>query len=506
MGGNRIYGGIPASIGHLSGLALLNMSYNLISAEIPPELGQLEELQVLNLAGNHLSGKIPNSLGNLHKLTQIDLSGNNLLGSIPTIVEKFQNLLSMDLSNNKLNGSIPKEIFNLPSLSTYLSLSKNLLSGPLPQEVGILENVVTIDLSGNHLSGNIPNSIGNCKSLEELLMAKNMFSGNIPSTLGAVKALEILDLSSNKFSGPIPAVLQGLQTLELLNLSFNDLEGEVPSGGVFKNLSRVYLEGNPKLCLHLACDHRTRSHRRRLILVRIIIAIATISALCFVIGLLLYIRKSKAKIMPTSDFFKGQHQVVSYDELRLATGNFNQENMIGQGSFGLVYKGHLREGIAIAVKVLDIERTGSWNSFFAECMALRNVRHRNLVKLITSCSSIDFRNMEFLALVYEFMSNGSLEDWITGKRRHANGEQWNVVGRLNVAIDIACAMDYLHHECEAPVVHCDLKPSNVLLDENMTAKVGDFGLARLLIKRTGDQHSISSTNNLKGSIGYIPPG
>ncbi|KAL6995428.1 non-specific serine,threonine protein kinase [Sarracenia purpurea var. burkii] len=489
MGGNRIYGGIPASLGLLNGLTLLNMSYNSISGEIPREIGQLEGLQILELAGNYISGKIPTSIGNLAKLIQLDLSGNELVGSIPTSFGNFQKLLILDLSSNKLNGSIPKEILDLPSLSALLNLSKNFLTGPLPQEIGTLESVVAIDISGNLLSETIPNSIGNCKSLEKLFMDNNMFSGLIPDALGELKGLQ------------------------LLNLSFNNLEGEVPVGGIFKNLSQIDLQGNPKLCYNSACDKKHNHHRKRLILVYSIIAITIIFAACSTIGFFFfYIRKNKAKVTAASESFERKHQMVTYDELRIATGNFNQENLIGSGSFGSVYKGYLREGssnddIPIAVKVLNAGKTGYWKSFLAECAALRNVKHRNLVKLLTSCSSIDFKNVEFLALVYEFMSNGSLEDWITGKRRHENGEGLSVVERLNVAIDVACVLNYLHSENgTAQVVHCDLKPSNILLDEEMTAKVGDFGLAKLLIfNKNGDQLSVNSTNGLKGSIGYIPP-
>ncbi|XP_058221157.1 putative receptor-like protein kinase At3g47110 [Rhododendron vialii] len=504
MGGNRIHGGIPASIGHLSGLTLLNLSYNSISFNIPQEIGNLEELSSLGLAGNNISGKIPTSLGSLKNLINIDLSGNKLEGTIPTSFENFQRLLSLDLSCNKLNGSIPKEILNLRSLSTHLNLSNNLLTGPLPQEIGTLDSLVAVDLSNNGLSETIPDSIGNCKSLEKLLMANNMFTGPIPDTLSELKGLETLDISSNKLSGSIPDSLQKLQGLQLLNLSFNDLEGEVPVGGVFANLSGIYMEGNPKLCFMSACE-KGRDHRKRLILVCIIIGSIAMIALCSTIGLVFYLRKRKPKVTASSDSYERQHQMVSYDELRLATENFNPRNFIGSGSFGSVYKGYLQPEKPVAIKVLNVDETRSWKSFLAECAALRNVRHRNLVKLITSCSSMDFKNNNFLALVYEFMTNGSLDDWITGRRSHANGQGLNIVDRLNMAIDVACVLDYLHNENGAQVVvHCDLKPSNILLDGDMTAKVGDFGLAKLLIDRA-DQTSITSTNALKGSIGYIPP-
>lgn len=505
MGENHIYGGIPPSIGSLTGLALLNLSHNSISGEIPSEMGQLKELQVLDLAANRITGRIQESLGNLQNLNQIDLSGNELVGRIPITFGYCQKLLSMDLSNNNLNETLPKEIFHLTSLSTLLNLSKNFLSGPLPQEVGRLVSITTIDLSGNHLHGSIPESIKNCKSLEELFIANNNLSDSIPGTLGELKGLEVLDLSLNQLSGSIPRSLENLQALRLLNLSFNNLEGVVPGNGIFTNLSSVHVEGNSKLCLNMSCNNggHGRSDGKRFTKVQVIIPVTASVALCLLIGFLFWIKKNKPEIMPSSDSRIVPHQMVSYNELRLATGNFNQENLIGNGSFGSVYRGYL--GIVVAVKVLWIDRNGSWKSFFAECEALRNVRHRNLVKLITSCSSIDFKGVEFLALVYEFMGNGSLEDWVKKRRRHLNGGPFTILDRLNVAVDVSCAMDYLHHDCETPIVHCDLKPSNVLLDEDMTAKVGDFGLARLLIERAADQQSITSTHSLKGSIGYIPP-
>ncbi|KAE9601247.1 hypothetical protein Lal_00024042 [Lupinus albus] len=504
MGGNRFNGSIPTSIGNLSGLKLLNLSYNSITGDIPHELGQLEELRDLSLAGNQLSGSIPNSLGNLINLINTDLSRNELVGEIPTSFGNFQNLIFMDLSRNKLNGSIPKEILNLPTLSKVLNLSVNLLSGPIPQ-VGNLIGVATIDFSNNQLSGGIPSSFSNCPSLEKLFLSRNMLSGSIPKTLGDLRGLETLDLSSNQLTGSIPTQLQNLHVLHLLNLSYNDLEGAVPSGGVFRNPSDVHLEGNGKLCLDLSCV--PHGSGRRNVKLHIIIATVVALILCLTIGLVLYIKNRKVKVTAatSSDLLKPRIPMVSYDELRRATEEFSQENLLGIGSFGSVYIGHLSQLNTVAVKVLDTLRTGSLKSFFAECEALKNTRHRNLVKLITSCSSVDIKNNEFLALVYEYLSNGSLEDWMKGKRKHANGNGLNLMERLNIAIDVACAMDYLHNESQVPIVHCDLKPSNILLDEDMIAKVGDFGLARLLIQSSDNQVSISSTHVLRGSIGYIPP-
>ncbi|KAI3758835.1 hypothetical protein L6452_06407 [Arctium lappa] len=495
MGSNQISGSIPASMGQLKGLALLNVSYNSISGEIPPEIGQLENLQELVLGKNMLSSNIPNSLGNLGKLTQIDLSSNELEGSIPISFRNFERLTSMDLSMNKLNGSIPREVLDLPSLTTILNLSSNSLTGSLPPEIGSLERVVTVDLSNNRLSGNIPNSIQNCKSLEQLIISRNVLSGNIPNSLGELKGLATLDLSSNLLSGLIPLELQNLNALQFLNLSFNNLDGEVPSNGVFSNLTRLHLEGNPKLCYDSKCKS---SGTHKAVMISIAVIASSVLAILASIAFFFYFRRNNKKIMDSCDSFKGQHEMVTYKQLRSATGNFNQENLIGRGSFGSVYKGCLNlEGRTreIAVKALDMETTGSLPSFLAECAALGHLKHRNLVKLITSCSSLDHKNMEFLALVYEYMKNGSLEKWI--------GNGMGLLERLKVAIDVACGLTYLHHECVvAPVVHCDLKPSNVLLDEDLTAKIGDFGLASMLVVK--DQ-SFSSSHLLKGSMGYIPP-
>ena len=181
---------------------------------------------------------------------------------------------------------------------------------------------------------------------------------------------------------------------------------------------------------------------------------------------------------------------VSYNTLFEATDRFSSANLIGAGTFGSVYKVILdtppHRPQVVAVKVFDMLHPEALKSFNAECEALRNIRHRNILKIITTCSSIDFRGNDFKALVYEFMENGSLEEWLhpptrTRKVRNVT-KNLSFVERLNIAIDVACALDYLHNHCDTPILHCDLKPSNILLDNELTGRVSDFGLARCLSK------------------------
>jgi serine/threonine protein kinase len=203
---------------------------------------------------------------------------------------------------------------------------------------------------------------------------------------------------------------------------------------------------------------------------------------------------------------------LSYQSLLNATDGFSSTNLIGVGSFGSVSKGILDQGRhTVAVMLLNLLRNGASKSFQAECEALRNIRHRNLVKVLTSCSSIDYQGHDFKALVMEFMGNGNLDEWLhpTPRINETLEEPrgLSLLQRLNIAIDIANALDYLHHHCQTPIVHCDLKPSNVLLDDEMIGHVSDFGLARFLFDATQDSSvDQSSSIGVRGMVGYTPPG
>lgn len=365
----------------------------------------------------------------------------------------------------------------------------------------------------NMISGEIPSSIGGCQSLEFLNLSGNILQGTIPVSLGNLKGLVGLDLSDNNLSGTIPEILARLTGLSILNLTFNKLQGGVPSDGVFLNATKILINGNDGLCGGIpqlglpACPTQTtkKPHRKLVITVSICSAFACVTLVTALFALRQRShRKSKEHLQRS--VLSEQYMKISYAELANATNGFASENLIGAGSFGSVYKGTMRSNdqqIVIVVKVLNLMQRGASQSFVAECETLRCARHRNLVKILTICSSIDFKGHDFKALVYEFLPNGNLDQWLH-KHIIENGEPkaLDLTARLNVAIDVASSLDYLHQHKPTPIVHCDLKPSNVLLDGSMVARVSDFGLARFLHQDIGTSSGWAS---MRGSFGYTAP-
>ncbi|XXG58762.1 hypothetical protein AAC387_Pa04g0989 [Persea americana] len=512
---NQISGTIPSGIENLANLTWLAMHDNLFTGSIPNHLGKLQKLELFNLSNNRLSGQIPESFGNLTRLYSLYLDGNDLQGSIPWSLGNCQRLEVLSLSRNNLNGTIPKQVLYIPPLR-MLFVDRNFLSGPFALDVDGLKNLEILSVSNNELSGGIPSTLGTCTHLERLYMGVNFFQGNIPSSLSSLKGLEELDLSHNNLSGQIPRYLEEFQFLQYLNLSFNDLEGAVPEHRIFQNASALSIQGNRKLCggitklgLPPCSKQAPKKHKKALPLIGIVIfgVIVVLFLLLLSYFLARYWLKTSSKKSPIISSTREHFSGLTYAELLKATDGFSSANLIGVGSFGFVYKGFLDQlGLVAAIKVLKLQQHRASKSFIAECKVLRSIRHRNIVKILSVCSSIDFTGNDFKALIFEYMPNGSLDTWLHPNEEQHNSTHLNFMQRLNVAIDVASALDYLHHHCEAPVVHCDLKPSNILLDEDMVAHVGDFGLARIFSKDVSNcSQAQSSSIGIKGSIGYVAP-
>ncbi|XP_030938744.1 probable LRR receptor-like serine/threonine-protein kinase At3g47570 [Quercus lobata] len=509
-----LFGEIPIGLGNLVNLRTLWMSDNKFSGTIPDDITGLKKLQRLYLNNNRLSGMLPITLGNLTSINELDLYNNKLQGTIPSSIENCQNLLLLDLSQNNLTGIIPKQLFAVSMLSIRLSLAQNFFLGSLPFEVGNLVHLYKLDLSENKLFGKIPSSLASCTSLEYLYLEGNLFQGEIPTSLSSSRGIEVMDLSRNNFSSQIPNFLEKL-SLKNLNLSFNDFQGEVPTKGVFANASAISLIGNSRLCggiseLNLRrCLAKEEKKIKWPFSVKVVISMACVILVITIVSFFLfYWRKNKRNDNSLESSLKQSFLRVSYQMLLKATDGFSLANLIGVGSFGSVYKGILGDDRSIvAIKVLNIQRQGASRSFVSECEALKNIRHRNLVKIITCCSSVDFHGNDFRALVYEFMPNGSLENWLhmdlETNIMQVEIRNLNILQRTNIAIDVACALDYLHNHCPMPVVHCDIKPSNILFDCDMIAHVGDFGLAKFLLRLTDSKES--SSIGIRGTIGYTPP-
>ncbi|KAK2979354.1 hypothetical protein RJ640_000448 [Escallonia rubra] len=473
---NKISGSIPQEIGNLNNLYFLSIDHNMISGSIPESIGKLSKLQQLRIVDNNISGKIPPSIGNITGLSFVAAAANKLVGR-----------------SNRLTGVIPEQVIGISSLSIGLYLDLNELTGPIPSEVGNLKNLGALSIRGNKLTGEIPSALGSCQVLEYLDLQGNFLDGAIPSSLDQLKGIQQLDLSQNNLSGQIPEFLGKLRLMRL-NLSHNMFEGEVPKVGVFNNISAFSVVGkNMKLCggiqpLHLpACPIKFSKKNKRAFPDKMIplIIIPPIVLLLGSLFLIFYGLKKSQQRTSSASLLENQYQKITYAELLHATNEFSPSNLIGEGRYGSVYKGSLNSGEHIvAVKILKLQERGANKSFVAECDMVRILRHRNLIKIITVCSSLDFNGKDFKALVFEFMPNGSLDSWLHPTQAEEQGLNLNLVKRLGIAIDVASALDYIHHHCETIICHRDLKPSNVLLDGDLCAHVGDFGLARFLSANT----------------------
>ncbi|KAJ4847081.1 hypothetical protein Tsubulata_040917 [Turnera subulata] len=520
---NKLSGELPAQLGLNSGLLRLDVSYNRFSGPIPESLCAKGVLEDLILIYNSFSGEIPESLGRCQSLQRVRLRNNQLTGIVPQEFWGLPRVYLFELEKNSFSGQVSNRIASAHNLSV-LKISNNQFSGSIPMEIGHLGNLIEFSASGNKFTGQIPGSLVNLsmlsllvlddneltggfpvgiqhwKSLNELNLANNKLSGRIPDEIGSLPVLNYLDLSGNYLYGEIPLSLQDLK-LNLLNLSNNMLSGELPPLYANQMYKNSFL-GNPGLCGDMVglCQQMGDSKKQRYFW--ILRSIFILAGLVFVVGIVWFyfkyrnFRKSKKSIAAISKW-RSFHK-IGFTEFEIVDC-LKENNVIGSGASGKVYKVVLRNGETVAVKKLsgqskkDSGATSEKDEFEAEVETLGKIRHKNIVRLWCCCSTGDSK-----LLVYEYMPNGSLADLLHGSK--SGLLDWPT--RYKIAIDAAEGLSYLHHDCVPPIVHRDVKSNNILLDAEFNARVADFGVAKVF---HGVNKGTESMSVIAGSCGYIAP-
>ncbi|KAG7543839.1 Serine-threonine/tyrosine-protein kinase catalytic domain [Arabidopsis thaliana x Arabidopsis arenosa] len=314
------------------------------------------------------------------------------------------------------------------------------------------------------------------------------FSLNVGSKIGLKHDIR-LDLHPLPNATPkyYNAILNGVEILKLNN-SDGNLAGPNPNGpspnGPNPNGS------NPPIFMDIASN--TVKGESNVLAIILIVVGSAIGLATFVSVIMLSMRKMKTKKNKKEnsvEMFKVLLKQYTYADLKKITKSYS--HTIGKGRFGIVYGGSLCNGRKVAVKVLK-DSKGNGEDFINEVASMSQTSHVNIVSLLGFCYEGSKR-----AIVYEFLENGSLDQFMSRKESLT----LDVTTLYGIALGIAQGLEYLHYGCKTRIVHFDIKPKNILLDENLCPKVSDFGLAKLCEKR----ESIFSLIDARGTIGYIAP-
>ncbi|XP_010534629.1 PREDICTED: probable leucine-rich repeat receptor-like protein kinase IMK3 [Tarenaya hassleriana] len=533
---NQLGGSVPLSLGLIPNLRGVQLFNNLLSGSIPPSLGSSPLLQTLDLSKNSLSGFIPDGLANSTKLLRLNLSFNSLSGPIPVSLTSSVSLQFLALDHNNLSGSIPDtwggQSQNTSTDLKVLSLDHNSISGRFPASLGSLSQLQDVSFSHNRITGFLPVELGNLTKLRTIDFSVNAITGPIPSTLGNLSSLRHLDLSHNKLTGEIPTSLSDLKILTFFNVSFNNLSGPVPSllSQMFSSSSFI---GNIQLCgysISTPCPsiepspppEGARKPRGGKLTTKdkiLIAAGALLVVLLILVCILLccLLQKKTDRTKPNGGIEVGAAAATraekgaplggvgeasgeaggklvhfdgpmafTADDLLCATAE-----IMGKSTYGTVYKATLEDGSQVAVKRLREKITKGQKEFESEVNVLGRIRHPNLLALRAYYLGPKGEKL----VVFDYIPRGSLATYL-----HARGPDIRIdwPTRMKIIKDMARGLFYLHaHE---NIIHGNLTSSNVLLDENINAKISDYGLSRLMTATAG-----SSVIATAGALGYRAP-
>lgn len=509
------------------------------------------------ISSKHLRGYIPSELGTLIYLRRLNLHNNNFYGSVPVQLFNATSLHSIFLYGNNLSGTLPPSICHIPRLQN-LDLSNNSISGSIPRDLKKCRQLQRLILSNNKFSGEIPKGIWpEMDNMVQLDLSSNGFSGSIPEDIGELKSLSgTLNLSFNHFSGKIPKQLGNLPVTVSFDLRNNNLTGEIPQTGAFSNQGPTAFLNNPLLCgfpLQKSCrksdnaspenqskspesDHNSGKGLKPGVIILISVADAIVVSFIGLVIVYIYWKKKdsngcsctgKTKLggsnqrtplcscicangFPSNDSEaesdkgggggKGEGDLVAIDkgfsfeldELLRASAY-----VLGKSGLGIVYKVVLGNGVPVAVRRLGEGGEQRYKEFAAEIQAIGRVKHPNIVKLRAYYWAPDEK-----LLISDFISNGNLASALRGRNgQPSTSLSWSI--RLKIAKGTARGLAYLHECSPRKFVHGDIKPSNILLDNEFQPYISDFGLNKL-ITITGNNPG-SSGGFMGGALPYLKP-
>ncbi|OAE32100.1 hypothetical protein AXG93_4202s1020 [Marchantia polymorpha subsp. ruderalis] len=518
---SNLTGTIPSEFKNLKSIITIEMSNN------PKLIGPLPDLTdskivTFNVSFCALGGQIPD-LKRSGGLEVLHLQNNNFAGPIPLTLFEPGYLRDVNFRNNQLT-TMPVSLNLLIRLKT-MNLENNLISGILPDlppgyKQGESENrLELLTFSNNFFSGGIPESWEQLIYLKEIYLNTNNLTGPIPSYFGKLKALLILELRNNQFNGTVPESLAELPNLKTLLLDNNKF-AEIPQSLLDRKAQGLNISFSNNPNISITVDEQQEPPKSKSgAPIGIIAGVAAVVIIGIGLGLaaFIYVRRRKSKpnleeqVKP-EDMPKSA-QSFTFKEVKTITSNF--KTSIGKGGFGDVYYGKLPDGKEVAVKVRASNSSQGADEFLNEVRLLSRLHHRNLVCLVGYCLEAQQQ-----ILIYVYMPKGTLHDHLYPKgasstkksasSKKIGGSKHELLSwkkRVDIVMNAARGLEYLHKDCKPPVIHRDVKSENILLTHELQAKLADLGISRQAPELDVDKQHVNTgiITMIKGTFGYLDP-